>query len=73
MALLIIAGDVSQNPGPRQRCHCPLCKTHVRKRGIQCDGCDKWVHPECVNLSEQEYNRLGEVMNSGIVQLVIMK
>eukprot|EP00112_Aurelia_sp_Birch-Aquarium-sp1_P008427 Seg1927.10 transcript_id=Seg1927.10/GoldUCD/mRNA.D3Y31 product="hypothetical protein" protein_id=Seg1927.10/GoldUCD/D3Y31 len=60
VALLIVSGDVSQNPGPRQRCHCPVCKTCVRKRGIQCDGCDKWVHPECVNLSEQEYNRLGE-------------
>ena len=52
------SGDISTNPGPR--CLCKLCKRGAEDRGIQCDVCNKWLHPDCVFLGETEYLRLGE-------------
>ena len=42
------------------RCLCKLCKKGVEDRGIQCDACNKWLHPDSVSLDETEYLRLGE-------------
>lgn len=58
LSLILISGDISTNPGPR--CLCKLCKKRVKDRGIQCDVCNKWLHPDCVGLDETEYLRLGE-------------
>lgn len=58
LSLILIPSDISTNPGPR--CLSRLCKKRVKDRGIQCDGCNKWLHPDCVGLAETEYLRLGE-------------
>ena len=49
--LLLLAGDVSTNPGPRRPQHpCGMCNYAVAKntRAIQCDECDMWVHFKCI-------------------------
>ena len=48
LALILTSGDISTNPGPR--CLCELYKKRVKDRGIQCDVCNKWLHPDSVGL-----------------------
>ena len=60
VSLLILAGDINPNPGPTLRVRCKYCRNCVAASGIQCDACDKWIHPQCIGLSETEYIRLGE-------------
>ena len=54
--LLFLAGDVALNPGPVRFpctvCHNPVC---INQRGIQCDGCEKWTHARCTNVSVNFY------------------
>ena len=54
--LLFLAGDVALNPGPVQF-PCTVCHNPVRinQRGIQCDGCKKWTHARCANVSVNFY------------------
>ena len=41
--LVVLAGDVSLNPGPETD-QCALCAKGCRKnqRAVQCDECDRW-------------------------------
>ena len=57
--LLFLAGDIALNPGPA-RFPCTVCARPVRvnQRGIQCDGCDKWTHASCSNMSRDLYTQL---------------
>lgn len=41
--------DVEQNN------KCGLCQLQVTNKGLQCDYCDKWFHPACESLNDQEY------------------
>ena len=56
---LLSAGDVQPNPGPVQ-CPCGICGKGVRRnqRGIACDGCDKWHHAKCIDMTTAEYIQL---------------
>jgi len=41
---------------------CPKCKKN--KPGIkmfQCDKCDKWFHPECCSITEEEANVMAQM------------
>ena len=60
--LLLAAGDVEVNPGPRQADLCTRCRMTVRPsdRGIQCDECDGWTHAACCSVNNDEYERLTE-------------
>ena len=62
--LLLLAGDVSMNPGPRKaQFPCVTCNYAVgaKQRSIQCDCCNKWTHFKCIpNMTVKEYNALGE-------------
>ena len=53
---LLSAGDVQPNPRPVQ-CPCGICGKGVRRnqRGIACDGCDKWHHAKCIDMTTAEY------------------
>ena len=53
------AGDIALNPGPA-RFPCTVCARPVRvnQRGIQCDGCDKWTHASCSNMSRDLYTQM---------------
>ncbi|KAM7296107.1 uncharacterized protein ISCGN_021302 [Ixodes scapularis] len=56
--LLLLAGDVPPNPGPRPTC--PRCDRPVLENvaALQCDGCDSWHHRKCELLSIKAYRRL---------------
>ena len=48
--LLLLAGDIPLNPGPRKPQYpCGLCLYAVsaRQRAIQCDNCEFWIHLKC--------------------------
>ncbi|KAM7284231.1 uncharacterized protein ISCGN_001328 [Ixodes scapularis] len=56
--LLLLAGDVSSNPGP-----CPSClrcgrSVYENVAALQCDKCDSWLHRKCELLSLHSYRRL---------------
>lgn len=54
--LVVLAGDVSLNPGSETD-PCALCAKGCRKhqRAVQCDECDRWFHAKCVNMNHREY------------------
>ena len=66
MLLLVLAGDVEINPGPR-RCKypCGLCNLAVKKTdpAVCCDSCDTWIHNGCSGLSHNMY----EVLKTPVV------
>ena len=39
--------------GNKNKCH--ACAQKVNQRGIQCNICDRWFHPECEGLNESDY------------------
>ena len=60
--LLMLCGDVSSNPGPRQwKYPCGSCAKPVMRNqeGIQCDLCESWYHlnclPDAIHISTHEY------------------
>ena len=63
-SLLMIAGDISSNPGPVQY-PCAVCSRPVAKnhRALLCDGCGKWWHigPRCGKIKPNEYEILKEL------------
>ena len=54
--LIFLSGNIEVNPGP-----CRSCKHTVRanQRGIFCECCYFWYHTKCINMSDDEYSRLG--------------
>ena len=63
--MLLLCGDVSLNPGPRNwKCPCGVCHKPVKsnQQGLQCDPCDTWSHlkclPEAIRVTNQDYARL---------------
>ena len=48
--ILILSGDIEQNPGPGIKFPCGVCKKSVRsnQRGVACDCCDLWFHTKCM-------------------------
>ena len=57
--LLILGGDISQNPGPVKD-PCSVCGKWVAKnRALSCNGCKKWCHIgiKCGNVSNQQYKK----------------
>lgn len=59
--LLLLAGDIQSNPGPR-RCKypCGICSHPVKKqdRAVCCDNCNQWVHNSCSGMSSHMYDIL---------------
>ena len=45
--LLLLAGDVESNPGPRPHYPCAVCDTNVGQNAIYCKECAKWCHRRC--------------------------
>ena len=52
--LIILAGDIETNPGPRSRCS--LCKKYckVSDKVIECTDCEKRLHAKCSNLGADD-------------------
>ena len=61
LSLLLLACDVSSNPGPQWKSPCGLCSKPVKRnqRGIQCDNWDRWFHTRCCIIGDQTYETLG--------------
>ena len=54
--LLLLAGDVSFNPGPvKDPCTISSEGCRSNHRAIQCDGCDKWHLAKSLNMGADEY------------------
>ena len=69
--MMISCGDIETNPGPNTPEHsfpCATCTENVswNADALQCDGCDLWQHKDCIDISSQEYNRLGETSSCWI-------
>ena len=58
--LLLLAGDISLNPGPQWKFPCSLCSNPVKRNqhGIQCDNCDGWFHTRCCAMGDDTYQTL---------------
>ena len=58
--LLIIAGDVENNPGP-PKYPCGLCLKSVRSNqdSVCCDTCEQWFHRKCMNMPIDVFSALG--------------
>lgn len=57
--LLIFAGDIELNPGPRNN-KCGSCHKIVRffDKAIKCDDCGHWIHNRCSSTDDGTYIRL---------------
>lgn len=77
LSLLGLCGDVHPHPGPsirksRTRSRnsankikfpCTQCDEEVRdnQRALSCDGCGRWTHTICSDISNEEYTKLTEI------------
>ena len=54
LILIILAGDIEMNPGPRSLCR--LCKKYCKasEKSAKCEECEKQFHTSCINLDEKE-------------------
>ena len=61
--LLILAGDIETNPGPKNQCG--ACKKLVKRtdNALCCDSCDHWVHIRCENIKMKDYKKMVESNN----------
>lgn len=59
--MVVLAGDIQQNPGPVKDA-CVVCAKGCRKnqKAIQCDLCDQWFHAKCIDMKASEYNTLSD-------------
>ena len=59
LLILLIAGDIQQNPGPVQH-PCGWCERAVAEnhRAVECDGCESWFHIKCSGMTLEVYKRL---------------
>ncbi len=56
--ILMLAGDVESNPGPRvPKYPCGMCSKAVKQsdKAVCCDICDQWLHNKCSGVSEHMY------------------
>ena len=69
LPLLILAGDIHPNPGPRAlKYPCSACHKAVKNRdfAICCDNCDSWIHKDCCGMSTPTYRELQNSSGSWI-------
>lgn len=63
--LLVLGGDINPNTGPTpisEHDNCGICKNIVGfhpDRGIKCDNCDIWYHVNCMGMTTEIYEALG--------------
>ena len=55
LILIILAGDIEMNLGPRFQCR--TCKKAAEK-AVKCEDCEKRFHASCVNLSPVELQKI---------------
>jgi hypothetical protein len=67
--LLILSGDIAQNPGPTKfpcgTCSKPVAKNH---RAVLCEVCNYWSHIKCAGILPKEYELLQSSMDAWICE-----
>ena len=61
--LLLLSGDISQNPGPEFSCggcHRPVVSRH---RVLCCHTCKIWTHKKCANITDTMYQNIKKSPN----------
>ena len=58
LILIILAGDIEMNPGPRFQCR--TCKKYCKaaEKAVKCEDCEKRFHASCVNLGPVELQKI---------------
>ena len=58
LILIVLAGDIEINPGPRFQCR--LCKKYCKAADqvVECAECEKRFHASCANLGKEELQEL---------------
>ena len=58
LILIILAGDIEMNPGPRFQCR--TCKKYCKaaEKAVKCEDCEKRFHASCVNLGSVELQKI---------------
>ena len=58
LILIILAGDIEMNQGPRSLCR--LCKKYCKalEKSVKCEECEKRFPTSCINLDEKELMEL---------------
>ena len=59
LLLLLLAGDIEQNPGPAVKYPCGHCMKPARTDCVACDTCDTWYHRKCVGMRSEIFRKLG--------------
>ena len=59
MILLLLAGDIEQNPGPAVKYPCGHCTKPAKTDCVACDTCDTWYHRKCVGMRPEIFRKLG--------------
>ena len=56
--LIVLAGDIEMNPGPRFQC--AICKQYCKAsdRLLECEKCEKRFHASCSNLGDNLFLRI---------------
>lgn len=64
LCLLLLAGDIEANPGPRQPkfpCgECGKAVTWSKRLAVACDDCNTWYHAACLGMSLNCYNAVAQ-------------
>ena len=58
--LLLLCGDVLENPGPAKNL-CGLCDKPVKRnqKAVECEECFKWYHVKCTSITAKSYENFG--------------
>ena len=58
--ILLLSGDIEQNPGPETKWPCGICQYPVTwsQEGVACDGCELWHHKSCLSLCSDDFQLL---------------
>lgn len=58
--LLLLGGDIEQNPGEDYTQRCGICSDSimVNQSGINCEECDVWFHPNCCEFDNDTHDIL---------------
>ena len=62
--ILLLSGDLQQNPGPRSpKAPCGICKKACTYKtpAVACDNCNVWYHTRCMAMNSSVYRALHNV------------
>ena len=61
--LILLAGDIEPNPGPRPvKFPCQICNKAAKwgQRAVECEHCSGWFHASCLGMNNIMYQTLIE-------------